>query len=117
LRFGQQQPEPLTARRAIKVGALLWFAFVFTTWSTLKAGDSTNISFDYSHRLFLLPAEGVGYQFVFEKQAGTVRNYVFDINAPLGYQFAENGISSYEYKSDDMPGRVIINLTLAKLSQ
>jgi Protein of unknown function (DUF1761) len=29
-----QLTGPLTARRAIKVGALLWFAFVFTTWST-----------------------------------------------------------------------------------
>ena len=29
-----QLTGPLTARRGIKVGALLWFAFVFTTWST-----------------------------------------------------------------------------------
>ena len=29
-----QLTGPLNARRAIKTGALLWFAFVFTTWST-----------------------------------------------------------------------------------
>jgi len=29
-----QLTGPLNARRAIKVGALLWFAFVFTTFST-----------------------------------------------------------------------------------
>jgi hypothetical protein len=29
-----QLTGPLNARRAIKVGALLWFGFVFTTWST-----------------------------------------------------------------------------------
>ncbi len=29
-----QRTGALTARRAIKVGALLWFCFVFTTWST-----------------------------------------------------------------------------------
>jgi hypothetical protein len=29
-----QLTGPLTARRAINVAALLWFAFVFTTWST-----------------------------------------------------------------------------------
>ena len=29
-----QLTGPLNARRAIKTGALLWLAFVFTTWST-----------------------------------------------------------------------------------
>ena len=88
---------------------------VITTWSTLKAGDSAQISFDYTRRLFLLPADGVDYQFVFEKQAGTARHYQFDINAPLGFVFTQNRLSSYEYVSDDPPGRVIVNLTLQKM--
>jgi hypothetical protein len=29
-----QLTGPLNARRAIKTGALLWFAFIFTTWAT-----------------------------------------------------------------------------------
>ena len=29
-----QLTGPLSARRAIKTGALLWFAFIFTTWAT-----------------------------------------------------------------------------------
>jgi hypothetical protein len=90
---------------------------VFTTWSTVKAGASAQILFDYTHRLFLPPGDGVQYQFVFEKQAGTARHYQFDINAPLGFIFAENKLSSYEYVSDDPPGRVIIDLTLTPLAE
>ncbi len=89
---------------------------VFTTWSTVKAGASAQITFDYAHRLFIQPDEGVEYQFVFEKQTGTVRHYDLTMNAPLGYVFAENHLPSYEYVSDDPPGRVSITLTLTKLS-
>jgi len=90
-------------------------ARVFTTWSTVKAGASTQFSLDYTHRLFLPPAAGVQYQFVFEKQAGTKRHYSYEIDAPLGYVFAENGIASYAYESDDPPGRLVVNLTLQSL--
>ena len=88
---------------------------VFATWATVKSGESKQFSFDYSHRLFLPPADGVKYQFVFEKQAGTNRHYSYEINAPLGFVFAENRLPSFEYKSDDPPGRLIIDLTLEKL--
>ena len=90
---------------------------VFTTWSTVKPGASTQIAYDYSSHLFLGPDAGVAYQFVFEKQAGTVRHYDLTMNAPLGYVFAENHLPSYEYVSDDPPGRVIISLTLQKLGE
>jgi hypothetical protein len=87
---------------------------VFATWSRVTAGNTTTISFDYSHRLFLTPADGTSYQFIFEKQAGTARHYKFEIVAPLGFQFVENGLPSYGYESDDPPGRLVINLTLQK---
>jgi hypothetical protein len=90
---------------------------VFTTWSKVAAGASTKLLFDYTHRLSSAPAEGTQYQFVFEKQAGTVRHYDFTINAPLGYVFIENRLSSYQYVSDDPPGRIIIPLTLTKLKE
>jgi hypothetical protein len=89
---------------------------VFTTWSTVKAGATAQFSLDYEHQLFVPPATGVQYQFVFEKQAGTARDYSYEIDAPLGYVFAENGgIATYTYESDDPPGRLVVNLTLQSL--
>jgi len=55
----------------------------------VKAGDSTKIFFDYGHRLFGTPTDGQKYQFVFEKQSGAEGHYTFEINAPLGFVFAE----------------------------
>ncbi len=88
---------------------------VFATWARVMAGNTTTVSFDYSHRLFLPPADGMSYQFIFEKQAGTARHYRFDIMAPIGFRFAENNLPTYEYESADPPGRLVINLTLKKI--
>ena len=88
---------------------------VFATWSTVSAGASTELSFDYTHHAFVPPAPGVAYQFVFEKQAGTNRSYSFEVDAPLGYQFAETGLPSWTYQTDDLPGRMVVDLTLEKI--
>ncbi len=85
---------------------------VFATWSVVNAGASTKLSFDYAHHAFVPPAAGVSYQFIFEKQAGTNRSYSFEVDAPLGYQFAETGLPSWTYQSNDLPGRMIVDLTL-----
>ena len=88
---------------------------VFSTWAITKPGASTTVSIDDTHYAFVAPADGVTYQFIFEKQAGTVRQYSFEIDAPLGYQFLENGLPTYTYQSDDPPGRIIISITLQKI--
>ncbi len=85
---------------------------VFAAWTRVAKGQSTSIEFDYTHRAFLPPVAGTQYQFVFEKQAGSARSYNFTIDAPLGFIFAENGLATYQYSSDDPPGRLIITLTL-----
>lgn len=93
---------------------------VFATWSTVKPGASTKLTFDYSHQLFLPPDVGVQYQFVFDKQAGTSREYKIEIDAPLGYVFAENNLASFTYdsaKDGPMPGRLTVNLTLEKIPE
>lgn len=88
---------------------------VFATWSQVSAGASTQLSFDYTHHAFVPPAPGVVYQFVFEKQAGTNRNYYFEVDAPLGYQFMETSLPSWTYQADDLPGRMVVDLTLEKI--
>lgn len=88
---------------------------VFATWSKVERGKKTELVFDYSRKLFAIPREGQSYQFVFEKQAGTRNKYVFEINAPVGFRWQESGLPSYEFRTDDPPGRVVIDLTLARI--
>lgn len=88
---------------------------IFSTWSVVTAGKSTELTFDYTRHLFASPANGQKYEFVFEKQPGATGNYKFEINAPLGYAFAENNLPSYTYQGSDPPGRLIIDLTLEKI--
>jgi hypothetical protein len=88
---------------------------VFATWSIVSAGSSTKLSFEYTHHAFTPPADGTVYQFVFEKQAGTNRSYSLEVDAPLGYQFAETNLPSWTYQSNDLPGRMIVTLTLKKI--
>ena len=88
---------------------------VFATWVITPKGKTTSVQFDYTHRAFIPPADGVQYQFIFEKQAGSQRSYDFEIDAPLGYVFAENGLASYEYQSAASPGRLVVDLTLQKI--
>jgi hypothetical protein len=88
---------------------------VFATWAKVSPGSSTTISFNYSHRLFVVPADGAVYQFIFDKQSSVPRHYKFQIAAPIGFQFKENGLPLYEYETDNLPGRFIVNLTLKKI--
>lgn len=88
---------------------------VFATWSKVERGKKAELVFDYSRKLFAAPRAGQSYQFVFEKQAGTRNKYVFEINAPVGFRWRESNLPSYEFRSDDPPGRVVIDLTLAKI--
>jgi hypothetical protein len=112
---------------AIETSTLQLFAFpavstqqqfgknVFAVWSRVPAGSSTEISLDYSHHLFTVPADGTQYQFVFEKQAGATGSYQFEIDAPVGYIFAEDNLPSYLYTSSDPPARLVVTLTLESL--
>jgi hypothetical protein len=73
------------------------------------------MTFDYSRNLFTTPASGVQYQFVFERQSGVAGNNKIEIDAPLGFVFAENGLASFTYESTSTPGRLTFNLTLQKM--
>ncbi len=90
---------------------------VFATWSRVAGGKTTTLSFDYTHRLFLPIADGTVYQFIFEKQPGTKRHYLFEIDAPLGYVFKETNLASWSLEADDISGRLVQNLTLEKIRQ
>lgn len=95
---------------------------VFSTWSRVNSGGKAEIVFDYVHRLVFAPADGVKYQFIFEKQAGTNRSYKFEISAPVGFRFRENGLPVFTYESSGpaspaggSPERLILGLTLEEI--
>jgi len=88
---------------------------VFGVWLRTFAGSSSTVSLNYSRQLFATPAVGVQYQFVFERQAGAKGDDAIEVDAPLGYLFAENGLASFIYNSTSTPGRMVINLTLQKI--
>ena len=88
---------------------------VFATWSRTYAGASSTLSLNYSHNLFALPAPGMQYQFIFERQSGATGDYHIEVDAPLGYVFAENNLASFIYESTSTPGRLIIDLMLQKI--
>jgi hypothetical protein len=88
---------------------------VYAIWSRTYAGQSSTLSFNYSHDLFAMPAAGVQYQFVFERQSGAAGNESIEVDAPLGYVFAENNLASFTYHSTSTPGRMIFTLTLQKI--
>jgi hypothetical protein len=88
---------------------------VFAVWSRTYAGQSSTLSFNYTHELFASPAPGVQYQFVFERPSGATGDYHIEVDAPLGYAFAENGLASFTYNSTSTPGRLMFTLTLQKI--
>lgn len=88
---------------------------VFAVWSRTYAGQSSTLSFNYTHELFTPPAPGVQYQFVFERPSGATGDYHIEVDAPLGYVFAENGLATYTSDATSTPGRMIITLTLQKI--
>lgn len=87
---------------------------VFATWAKTEMGKTTELSLDYRHRLQREAAPGGTYEFVFEKQAGSRSSYVFEIHAPVGFVWRENGLPIYTYQTDDPPGRLTVTLTYMK---
>lgn len=88
---------------------------VFALWARTASGATSTLTLDYARRLPLPPTAGQTYQFIFEKQPGSRSAYHFEINAPVGFRFSENGLPVFEYETDDPPGRLILNLTLEKV--
>ena len=88
---------------------------VFAVWLRTYAGTASTLSFNYSHNLFTTPAAGVQYQFVFERPSGATGDYHIEVDAPLGYVFAENNLASFTYESTSTPGSLLFTLTLQKI--
>ncbi len=88
---------------------------VFSVWDRTYLASTTEITFDYSHPLYAAPEDGTQYEFVLERPSGAAGEYKVEIDAPLGYVFAENELASFLYDSTSTPGRLVFDLTLQKI--
>jgi hypothetical protein len=87
---------------------------VFALWVETKLGATSKVVLNYTNHLFYPPADGINYRMVFEKQSGTNGDYDFEIYAPVGYHWLENNSPVFEYKSQNPPARLVLELTLSK---
>lgn len=87
---------------------------VLATWQRTAPGETSKLSYDYSRRMFLSPADGVVYQFIMDKQPGVNSEYNLSFSAPVGFVWKENNSPVFEYRGKDIPARLMLNLTLAR---
>jgi hypothetical protein len=84
---------------------------IFAFWSVVSRGETATTTLDYIHRLFSQPIQGGHYTFVFDKQPESSGHYRFLLSAPVGFVWQENNLPVYEYESEDIPARVVLELT------
>lgn len=92
-------------------GTPVFGKILFGRWLEVKAGGTGKLVFDYvtpKQR----PEIAGSYQFVFDKQSGVDGQLAVTLKAPPGYQWQESQSDTFEYSSDDLPARVILNLNL-----
>ncbi|MBI2506649.1 MAG: DUF4012 domain-containing protein [Candidatus Colwellbacteria bacterium] len=86
---------------------------VFAAWFSTLPGETKTLEVNYKsgHLSF---RENAKYQFVLDKQSGVESVFEYEVLAPPGYKWAESNGSTFAYKSDTIPARLIIDLTLIR---
>jgi hypothetical protein len=89
---------------------------VFATWFNTPGGKKKTLTMRYhtDNTSGSLPADGIVYTFIYERQSGVRSNISVRISAPIGFIWAESGTPNYSYTNNDPEGRVMISLTLKK---
>ncbi len=88
---------------------------VFGTWFDVPAGKTKELDMSYigQNKVNLKP--GSRFQFVLDKQSGVESQFDYILEAPSGFKWKEVNDFIYRYKSDTMPARLVIDLTLEKI--
>jgi hypothetical protein len=84
----------------------------FGAWMRTPLGETTEMTLDYTTRLFTEPKTGATHTLILERQTGATGTYRVELHAPVGFRWRENGLPVYEYETTDLPGRLVITLTL-----
>ncbi|MDP2650650.1 MAG: DUF4012 domain-containing protein [bacterium] len=86
---------------------------VFAAWFSTPAGESKILEINYKGTRLSL-TDGMKYRFIFDKQSGTESKFEYEITAPPGYKWAESNGSTFARKSDTIPARLELELTLVR---
>ncbi len=86
---------------------------VFAAWFSTPAGETKTLEVNYKSTQFPL-ANGAKYRFIMDKQSGVESALEYEIVAPPGYGWRESNGSTFAYKSDTIPARLTIDLTLVR---
>lgn len=87
---------------------------VFGTWFNIAAGKSKELNMTYESNRRVDLSAGAKFQFVLDKQSGVDSGFDYIIEAPDGFKWAESNDFIYHYKTDNIPSRLTIDLTLQK---
>ncbi|MEK7195820.1 MAG: DUF4012 domain-containing protein [Patescibacteria group bacterium] len=88
---------------------------VFGTWFNIAAGKSKELDETYQSTRRVNLIHGAKFQFVLDKQSGVDSSFDYIVETPPGYKWAESNDFIYHYKTDTIPSRLIIDLTLEKM--
>ncbi|TSD03747.1 MAG: Uncharacterized protein Athens071426_80 [Parcubacteria group bacterium Athens0714_26] len=83
-----------------------WFSLPKNKTKTLKATYELGGNLDMS--------DGKHYQFIFEKQSGVESSLEYAVTAPDGYIWKESGKPIFEFNSQQLNAREIIDLTIQR---
>lgn len=87
---------------------------VFGTWFNIAAGKTKELEETYQSTRRVDLNAGAKFQFVLDKQSGVDSSFDYIVEAPQGYEWRESGDFIYHYKTDNIPSRLTIDLTLQK---
>lgn len=88
----------------------------FATWLSVTAGKSRTLELRYQvpGKPGVTPKAGDVYTFIYERQSGVPTELSLSIAAPVGFTWKETETPRFTYDKDDVPGRLVLTLTLAK---
>lgn len=89
---------------------------VFAAWMSVAAGKTRTLELRYQvpGKPNIAPKAGDVYTFIYERQSGVPTKLSLTIAAPVGFMWAESESPRFTYDADDIPGRSVFTLTLAK---
>ena len=84
---------------------------VFATWFNVSPGESGVLRAKYDSSKILLRG-GQIFTFVLDKQSGSEMDFEYAIVAPAGYYWSESGSDLFRYRTESLPARLELKLTL-----
>lgn len=88
---------------------------VFGTWFNTPAGKTKELTLTYTSERKINLKSGTRFQFVLDKQSGVESQFEYILEAPPGFKWREVNDFIYRYKSDTIPSRLTIDLTLERM--